>query len=58
VIFHVRATTSGQWNEDGFSRSTTASALAAVYVDQEGYPLPPPGNGVSPGSGFGSRDIG
>jgi hypothetical protein len=43
VIFDVDATSSGQWNDDGFSRSTTASALAAVYVDQEGYPLPPPG---------------
>jgi hypothetical protein len=43
VIFDVNAATSGNWDDDGFSRSTTGSALAAVYVDEDGYPLPPPG---------------
>jgi hypothetical protein len=46
VIFEVNAAAGGQWNDDGFSRSTTAWALAAVYVDQGGYPLPPPGPAV------------
>jgi hypothetical protein len=46
VIFDVQAATSGSWDDDGFSRSTTGSALAAVYVDEDGYPLPPPEPGV------------
>jgi hypothetical protein len=47
VIFDVNAATSGKWDDDGFSRSTTGSALAAVYVDEDGHPLPPPGPAVA-----------
>lgn len=47
VIFDVNAATSGKWDDDGFSRSSTGSALAAVYVDENGYPLPPPGPAVA-----------
>lgn len=47
VIFDVNAETSGKWDDDGLSRSTTGSALAAVYVDEDGYPLPPPGPPVA-----------
>jgi hypothetical protein len=47
VIFDVKAATSGSWDDDGFPRSTTGSALAAVYVDEDGHPLPPPGATVA-----------
>ena len=47
VIFDVNAETSGTWDEGGFSRSTTGSAVAAVYVDEHGNPLPPLGSAVA-----------
>ena len=47
AIFNVSAETSGRWDDDGFSRSTTGSALAAVYVDEDGNLLPPPGAAVA-----------
>jgi len=47
VIFNVRAATSGSWGHHGFSRSTTGSALAAVYVDEDGYSLAPRRPGVA-----------
>jgi hypothetical protein len=43
----------GVWNNNGYSKSTTGEALAFVYVDAAGRPLPPP-NGprtvIHPGS--------
>jgi hypothetical protein len=43
VIFGVTATTSGQWND----KSTSGSALAAVYVDEQGRPMPAPTGSAS-----------
>jgi hypothetical protein len=42
VIFAVTAATNGRMSDDGYSTSTTGSALAAVYVDENGHPMPPP----------------
>jgi hypothetical protein len=42
VIFAVTAATNGRMSDDGYSTSTTGSALAAVYVDENGRPIPPP----------------
>lgn len=41
-LMHAGAASAGSWTSDGYSRSTTGSAVAFVYVDAAGRPLPPP----------------
>lgn len=41
-LMQAGAASQGTWTNDGYSRSTTGSAVAFVYVDDAGRPLPPP----------------
>lgn len=41
-ILQPNAQSQGSWTKDGYSRSTTGAAVAFVYVDPSGRPLPPP----------------
>jgi len=41
-LMQAGAASQGTWTGNGYSRSTTGSAVAFVYVDQAGRPLPPP----------------
>jgi len=41
-LMQAGAASQGTWTSDGYSRSTTGSAVAFVYVDEAGRPLPPP----------------
>lgn len=42
ILFGMETGSQGQWNDDGFSKATRGTAVAAVYVDPQGRPLPPP----------------
>lgn len=42
AIFAVETSSEGQWTGEGMSRSTRGSAVAAVYVDEQGRLLAPP----------------
>jgi hypothetical protein len=41
-LLQVGAQSEGVWNGNGYSKSTTGAAVAFVYVDPYGRPLPPP----------------
>ena len=41
-LMQAGAASQGTWTSDGYSRSTTGSAVAFVYVDDAGHALPPP----------------
>ena len=41
-LLQVGAQSQGTWTGDGYSKSTTGAAVAFVYVDVNGRPLPPP----------------
>lgn len=41
-LLNMDANSHGSWTSDGYSKSTTGGAVAFVYVDQAGRPLPPP----------------
>ncbi|HET9624245.1 MAG TPA: hypothetical protein VFP84_22885, partial [Kofleriaceae bacterium] len=41
-LMRAGSATHGEWTNNGYSRSTTGSAVAFVYVDEAGRPLPPP----------------
>lgn len=41
-LLHVGSSSQGVWTGDGYSKSTTGAAVAFVYVDDAGHPLPPP----------------
>lgn len=41
-ILQPNSQSQGSWTKDGYSKSTTGAAVAFVYVDSSGRPLPPP----------------
>ena len=41
-LLKADAQSEGTWTGNGYSKSTTGAALAFVYVDPYGRPLPPP----------------
>lgn len=41
-LLQVGAESQGTWTGNGYSKSTTGAAVAFVYVDTNGRPLPPP----------------
>lgn len=41
-LLQAGAQSQGVWTGDGYSKSTTGAAVAFVYVDVNGRPLPPP----------------
>jgi hypothetical protein len=41
-LMNVGANSQGTWTNNGYSRSTSGGAVAFVYVDPTGRPLPPP----------------
>ncbi|MEO1231194.1 MAG: hypothetical protein AAFZ18_20050 [Myxococcota bacterium] len=48
VLFGIGTGSNGQWNDDGYSRSTQGAAIVAVYVDPSGSVLPAPRSGRAP----------
>ena len=41
-LLNVGANSQGVWTGNGYSKSTTGGAVAFIYVDPAGRPLPPP----------------
>jgi len=41
-LMHAGAQSQGSWTGNGYSKSTTGEAVAFVYVDAYGRPMPPP----------------
>jgi len=41
-LLQVDSQSHGVWTQNGYSKSTTGAAVAFVYVDEAGRPLPPP----------------
>ena len=41
-LLQVGANSQGVWTNDGYSRSTSGGAVAFIYVDPAGNPLPAP----------------
>ena len=41
-LMQVGANSQGVWTGDGYSKSTSGGAVAFIYVDPQGRPLPPP----------------
>ncbi len=41
-LMQVGANSQGSWTSNGYSKSTSGGAVAFVYVDPTGRPLPPP----------------
>jgi hypothetical protein len=41
-LLQIDSQSHGVWTKDGYSKSTTGAAVAFVYVDEAGRPLPPP----------------
>jgi hypothetical protein len=41
-LMQVGANSQGSWNNNGYSKSTSGGAVAFIYVDPYGRPLPPP----------------
>ena len=41
-LMQVGANSQGSWTNNGYSKSTSGGAVAFVYVDPAGRPLPPP----------------
>jgi hypothetical protein len=41
-LMQVGANSQGVWTGNGYSKSTSGGAVAFIYVDPAGHPLPPP----------------